>query len=172
MGVASFTVRPGVPMGYVTGTPFVCALAIARALGGRMTWPYGIVTGEGTPLAVVRGRAGYDDEGIYVACEVAPAEDDALDGVSVERIARDAVEAWTADVGTGRAAAGPLAPVLGDYFEALLGMGEPVEVVRGGRVIARGVLAGVDVWGRATVRLDNGTQELEVAPEQAELRLV
>ena len=49
-------------------------------------------------------------------------------------------------------------------------MGEKVEVLRGGRVIGRGELAGVDVWGRATVRLDNGTQELEVAPEQARLR--
>lgn len=170
MGVASFTVRPGVPMGHVTGTPFVCALAVARALGGRVTWPYGIATAEGAPLAAVRGRAGYDDGGIYVACEVAPADGFAFDAAVVERAARDAVDAWAADVAAGRAAAGPLAPVLGDYFDALLGMGGPVEVVRGGRVIARGALAGVDVWGRATVRLDNGTQELEIAPEQARLR--
>ena len=47
-----------------------------------------------------------------------------------------------------------------------------VEVLRGNRVIGRGALAGVDVWGRATVRLDNGAQELEVAPEQARLRWV
>ena len=60
--------------------------------------------------------------------------------------------------------------MLGNYFDALLGMGGAVEVVRAGCVIARGTLAGVDVWGRATVRLDNGTQELELAPEQAELR--
>ena len=172
MGVASFTVRPGVPMGYVTGTPFVCALAVARALGGCVSWPYDVVSAEGAPLAAVRGRAGYDDGGIYVACEVAPADGAELDAEAVESAVLDAVSAWGSDVATGRAAAGPLAPVLGDYFDALLGMGEPVEVVRGGRVIARGTLAGVDVWGRATVRLDNGTQELEMAPEQARLRPV
>lgn len=170
MGVAAFTVRPAVPMGHVTGVPFVCALAVARALGGRVRWPYDVVSAEGAPLAAVRGRAGYDDDGIYVACEVAPADGAALDAAALESAARDAVGAWGSDVAAGRAAAGPLAPVLGDYFDALLGTGEDVEVVRGGRVIGRGTLAGVDVWGRATVRLDGGVQELEIAPEQATLR--
>lgn len=170
MGVASFTVRPDVPMGHVTGTPFVCALAVARALGGRVSWPHDVVSAEGAPLAAVRGRAGYDEGGIYVTCEVAAADGRELDAAAVEAAARDAVGAWSADVAAGRAAAGPLAPVLGDYFDALLGMGEAVEVVRGGRVVARGTLAGVDVWGRATVRPEDGAPELEVAPEQAELR--
>ena len=44
-------------------------------------------------------------------------------------------------------------------------------IARGGRVIGEGSLAGVDVWGRATVRLDDA-RELEIAPEQAELRYV
>ena len=47
-----------------------------------------------------------------------------------------------------------------------------VEVLRGGRVIGEGTLMAVDVWGRATVRLANGSQELEIAPEQARLRYV
>ena len=64
---------------------------------------------------------------------------------------------------------GPLAPVLSDYFDALFGMGEAVEVLRAGRVVAEGTLVAVDVWGRATVRLADG-RELELAPEQAELR--
>ena len=62
--------------------------------------------------------------------------------------------------------------MLSDYFDALLGMGEEVEVLRGGRVIGEGTLVAVDVWGRATVRLANGAQELEIAPEQARLRYV
>ena len=41
-----------------------------------------------------------------------------------------------------------------------------------GRVIGEGTLVAVDVWGRATVRLANGAQELEIAPEQARLRYV
>ena len=172
MGVgmsASFTVRPAVPMGHVTGVPFVVALALAEVMDARLSWPYDVTSPEGNPLARVRARAGYDDEGLFVTCEIAPAGEKDLDA-GIEDAARARVDAWAADVAAGRAAAGPLAPVLGNYFDALLGMGGAVEVVRAGRVIARGTLAGVDVWGRATVRLDNGTQELELAPEQAELR--
>ena len=32
MGVASLTLRPAVPMGHVTGVPFVAALGVAGAL--------------------------------------------------------------------------------------------------------------------------------------------
>ena len=60
---------------------------------------------------------------------------------------------------------------LGDYFDALRGMSERVEVVRGGCVVARGTLSGVDVWGRVTVSREGGG-ELELAPEQATLRVL
>lgn len=173
MGVtgASLTLRPGVPMGLVTGVPYVAVLGVARELGARLRWPHLVVDEKGEPLAALRARAGYDDEGVFVSCDIVPAGEGELDAAALERAARGAVDAWAAEVRAGRAAAGPLAPVLGDYFDALLGMGEPVEVVRAGRVLGRGRLAGVDVWGRATVRLDDG-RELEVAPEQAELRAV
>lgn len=170
MGVAAFTVRPAVPMGHVTGVPYVAALAVARELGARLRWPHEVVDEAGEPVARVRGRAGYDDEGMFVTCEIAPAAERDLDAAALEAAARAGVDAWAADVSAGRAAAGPLAPVLGDYFDVLLGMGEDAEVLRGGRVIGRGTLAGVDVWGRATVRLEDGAQELEIAPEQARLR--
>ena len=62
--------------------------------------------------------------------------------------------------------------MLGDYFDVLLGMGEKVEVLRGGRAIGEGTLVAVDAWGRATVRLAGDAQELEIAPEQARLRYV
>ncbi|MBM6774685.1 hypothetical protein [Olsenella profusa] len=169
--VATVTLRPGVPMGFVTGVPFVAALAVAQAFGGRVSWPHAVTSAEGEPLVLVRARAGYDDEGVFVTCDLEPAGEVDLpsEPAALERVVCDAVDEWAAAVSAG-AAAGPLAPVLGDYFDALLGMGEPVEVVRGGRVIGRGELAGVDVWGRATVRLEGGAQELEIAPEQAELR--
>ena len=170
MGVAAFTVRPAVPMGHVTGVPYVAALAVARELGARLRWPHEVVDEAGEPVARVRGRAGYDDEGMFVTCEIAPAAERDLDAAALEVAARAGVDAWAADVSAGRAVAGPLAPVLGDYFDVLLGMGEGAEVLRGGRVIGRGTLAGVDVWGRATVRLEDGAQELEIAPEQARLR--
>lgn len=174
MGVGErveFTVRPGVPMGHVTGVPYLCALGVAEALGARLRWPFAVVSATGEPVAGVRARAGYDDEGVFVACEIAPLSEEGLDSAALERAARERLGAWAEDVSSGRAAAGPLAPVLGDYFDVLLGMGERVEVLRGGRVIGEGSLAGVDVWGRATVRLDDA-RELEIAPEQAELRYV
>ena len=80
------------------------------------------------------------------------------------------VDAWAVDVTAGRGAAGPVAPVLSDYFDALALMGHETDVVYpNGRVAARGTLTAVDVWGRATVRLVDG-RELVISPEQASLR--
>ena len=169
MGVVSLTLRPAVPMGHVVGVPFVAALGVAAALGARVAWPHEVVGPDGASLASVRARAGYDDEGVYVSCDVVSQGEKDLDAVLVERAAREAVAAWGSSVAAGRAAAGPLAPVLSDYFDALFGMGEAAEVLRAGRVVAEGTLVAVDVWGRATVRLADG-RELELAPEQAELR--
>lgn len=173
MGVGtSLTLRPAVPMGHVTGVPHVAALAVARELGARVRWPHEVVTAAGEPLVAVDARAGYDDEGVFVRCDLVWDAEKSLDAAALERAARAGVDAWADGVAAGRAAAGPLAPVLSDYFDVLLGMGDAVEVVRGGRVAYRGTLAGVDVWGRATVRLEGGAQELEIAPEQARLRYV
>ncbi len=173
MGVGtSFALRPAVPMGHVTGVPHVCALGVARELGARVRWPHEVVTASGEPLVSVDARAGYDDEGVFVRCDLAWDAERGFDAAVLERAASEAVGAWAQGVAEGRAAAGPLAPVLSDYFDALLGMGEQVEVLRGDRAIGEGTLVAVDVWGRATVRLANGTQELEVAPEQARLRYV
>lgn len=177
MGVGtSLTLRPAVPMGFVTGAPYVAALAVACELGARVAWPHEVVTAAGEPLVSVDAHAGYDDEGVFVRCDLSwEAEKDLgsggrLDSAALERAVEGAVSAWEEAHAAGRCAAGPLASVLGDYFDVLLGMGEAVEVLRGGRVIGRGELAGVDVWGRATVRLEGGAQELEIAPEQARLR--
>lgn len=173
MGVGtSFALRPAVPMGHMTGVPHVCALGVARELGARVRWPHEVVSADGEPLVSVDARAGYDDEGVFVRCDLAWDAGRDLDAAALEDAAREAVGAWAQGVAEGRAAAGPLAPVLSDYFDALLGMGERVEVLRGDCVIGEGTLVAVDVWGRATVRLANGTQELEVAPEQARLRYV
>lgn len=173
MGVAgtSLTLRPRVPMGFVTGAPYVCALAVARELGACLSWPHEVVSSHGAPLVGVEARAGYDDEGVFVCCDLFWETEKDLDSAAVERAASDAIDAWEAAYAAGRGVAGPLAAVLEDYFDVLLGMGEEVEVLRADRVVARGTLAGVDVWGRATVRLPDG-RELELAPEQARLRRV
>ena len=172
MGVAgtSLTLRPRVPMGFVTGAPYVCALAVARSLEARVAWPHEVVSTEGEPLVGIEARAGYDDEGVFVRCTLSWDAEKNLDAAELERFAAEGADAWESAYAAGRGAAGPLASVLGDYFDVLLGMGEEVEVLRGGRAVGRGTLAGVDVWGRATVRLLDG-RELELAPEQARLRL-
>lgn len=87
---------------------------------------------------------------------------------------RDAVvaraDAWAAAVNSGHAVAGPLAPVLSEYFDVLPLMGARVDVVYpNGNVAATGDFVAVDVWGRATVRLEDG-REVVVSSEQASLR--
>ena len=171
VGGTALTLRPRAPMGFVTGAPYVCALAVARSLEARVAWPHEVVSADGEPLVGVEARAGYDDEGIFVRCTLSWDAEKTLDAAELERSASEGVDAWELAYSEGRGAAGPLASVLGDYFDVLLGMGEEVEILRGGSVVASGTLAGVDVWGRATVRLADG-RELELAPEQAQLRLV
>lgn len=79
-------------------------------------------------------------------------------------------DAWATDVESGRAVAGPLAPILGEYFDSLPMLGSAVRVVRpDGVSMATGEFVAVDVWGRATVRRGDG-KELVVASEQASLR--
>ena len=59
--------------------------------------------------------------------------------------------------------------MLEEYFDACLLMGKPVTVVRrDGSVACKGTLAGMDIWGRVTVKLLDG-REVEVAPGQASI---
>ena len=79
------------------------------------------------------------------------------------------VDAWAEAVAAG-SKAGPLAAVLEDYFDACLLMNKPVEVVRrDGTIACKGRLAGIDIWGRVTVKLLDG-REVEIAPGQASVR--
>ncbi len=82
------------------------------------------------------------------------------------------VDAWAADVCAGRAVAGPLAPILSEYFDALPLMGREVNVVYpNGNVAATGTFCAVDVWGRATVRTADD-KELVISSEQASIRAI
>jgi len=80
------------------------------------------------------------------------------------------VDAWETDVSAGRAAAGPLAPILSEYFDCIGALGREVEaILPDGQVFARGRFAGIDVWGRATIVTPDG-RELEITSEQASIR--
>lgn len=103
--------------------------------------------------------------------EVLPEGQVAPERAEVAELIRDyvvtAVEAWAAAIAAGRGAAGPLGPLMDDYFDALESMGDEVLVYRpDGVYLTRGTLCGLDGWGRVTVREADGT-ELELAPEQA-----
>ena len=171
------TVRPDVPMQMYTCLPAVLATGVARALLAdgvddvAVSWPSSISVG-GEPAARVDARAGYD-EGLYATCEVVPlAGATPLAGREglVGRAISDAADAWERDLRTARVVAGPLAPVLQEYFDLLDCANADVEVVYpNGRVAARGVLAGMDVWGRASV-VTYGGREVVVSPEQASIR--
>ena len=182
--LAQVMLRPQVPMGAFQAIGFVCVLGAVeglRAAGvdyAAVGWPLDVTDARTHhAIATVRMRAGYD-KGMYAECTVAGGEqvdllrsldDDAL-AQALETGIAARVEAWEASL-AGGIVAGPLASIMGDYFDALALMGKPVRVVYpNGNLMATGELAGIDVWGRATVRLANGS-ELEIAPEQATIHM-
>lgn len=175
--LASVTVRPHVPMQMYTCLPQVLALGLARALaaagqdGARVAWPNAVAV-DGEALLRVDVRAGYD-EGMFGSCDVVLLADDPRVAPGGEELAyalEQASAQWEDRLRRACVVAGPLAPLLDDYFETMDAANERVEVVYpNGRVAARGVLAGLDVWGRASVRTDSG-RELSISPEQASIR--
>ncbi len=178
-----FVCRPAVGMAYLTGVPYAAALGVADALeaagfaGVGVAWPHD-VSGEKGLLARVSTSAGYG-EGMFVVCRVVVAdvaqagvapEDAERLGDTVAEAASAQVAAWEASIAAAGKAATPLGPVLNEFFDRMPLMGKPVEVVYpNGRVAMRATLAGMDVWGRATVKNEFGG-ELEIAPEQARIR--
>lgn len=173
-----FVCRPAVGMAYLTGVPYAAALGVADALeaagyaGVGVAWPHD-VCGENGLVVRVSTSAGYG-EGMFVVCRavvpgVAADEAERL-GQTVVEAAFAQVTAWEASILAAGKAATPLGPVLNELFDRMPLMGKPVEVVYpNGRVAMRAMLAGMDVWGRATVKNDLGG-EVEIAPEQARIR--
>ena len=168
--------RPEVPMHLLTCVPAVCALGICRGLreagdaDACVRWPSDVVLGDGS-LICLGSHAGYE-EGMYVDLALS-LEGEGADPDLLERAGAWALEScdqWEARLRAAGTVAGPLAPVLEDYFDALEGSNQEVDVVYpNGRVATSGVLAGVDVWGRVTVRCDDG-REMDLAPEMGRVR--
>lgn len=190
-----FVCRPAVGMAYLPGVPYAAALGVADALeafgvaGAGIAWPHDVCRGGtaadgGAPaadaapgpndlLAKVTTTAGYG-EGMFVVCrvqlpDVAEKDADHLAALVAEA-AMAQVEAWEASILAAGKAATPLGPVLNDLFDRMPLMGKPVDVVYpNGKVALKGTLAGMDVWGRATVKNELGA-EIDIAPEQARIR--
>ncbi len=174
--IAAVTLRPDVPMGAYHALGYVCVLGAVEALRLEgadvgIGWPSTIVDAQTSEaLAKLRVRAGYD-EGMFASCEVVAASEGA-EAFSAEVLAAGIerrVGSWAEDVRAGRAQAGPVAPVLSDYFDLVPLLGRPaVALYPNGNVMARGTFAGIDIWGRATLRTEEG-REVEFAPEQASI---
>lgn len=72
---------------------------------------------------------------------------------AIQRRMIAAMRSWEAQAATPNAKAGPWAPFLPAYFDRVPLLGQPVNVCYpNGRVYARGLFVGIDIWGRATVR--------------------
>ena len=194
----SLVVRPDVNMHAFHGLPFVAAMGMMDALAGTaatpglglagkvgIQWPSDIVCGAPafeTSLARVAVNGGAGAAGMFGAVTV-DIERSALSelGVDIQKVFSDIVNEFNQggaarQGSSGRGTtnkktptAGPLAPVLGEYFDMVPLLGRQVAAVSpNGLPLAVGVFAGLDIWGRATIKTDAGEQEFP--PEAVRIR--
>ncbi len=156
----SQVLRPKVGMRHMMAVPYVAALGICDELShAGIAWPHTVVDRNTRELiSTLEAHGGYDDHGMFVKITHRIQDD-------VEQSIQRRVDAWAASLTPV-----PLASVLDDYANKLVQLGEEVQVVYpNGTLYARGTFVGVDVWGRATVRLASGNQ-IEFAPEKFGIR--
>ena len=97
-----------------------------------------------------------------------PSFDDIAELLRRRIVAR--VDAWDLACRQGRAQAGPLAPILNEYFDCCPLLGHRVRALSPeGELVCTGYFAGLDCWGRATVRRDDGA-EVVYTSEMVSLR--
>ena len=193
----SLVVRPAVGMQAFHALPFVAAMGMMDALGGvgdapglglagkvGIRWPSDIVCGAPefeTLLASVAVNGGAGAAGMFAAVTVRIDRAE-LGGLGVAdaggelacRLA-DAVlariDTWAVAANTPQGKVGPLAPVLAEYFDMVPLLGHQAAAVSpNGLPIAVGVFAGLDIWGRATIKTDTGEQEFP--PEAVKIRRI
>ena len=99
-----------------------------------------------------------------------PSLDALADAVRADVVA--AVDEWSAQVALAGAAATPLGRMADELYDRMAYMGEYVALIdREGRPYGAGTLSGIDVWGRALVRMDDGRAAEEAFdPAQVSVR--
>ena len=190
----SLVVRPDVNMHAFHGLPFVAAMGMMDVLAGTaatpglglagkvgIQWPSDIVCGAPafeTSLARVAVNGGAGAAGMFGAVTV-DIERSALSELGVDMADEALVEAlaaavltrvgaWAVAANTPQGAAGPLAPVLGEYFDMVPLLGRQVAAVSPTVCRSRWRVCGLDIWGRATIKTDAGEQEFP--PEAVRIR--
>ena len=191
----SVVVRPAVGMQAFHALPFVAAMGLMDALAGAgdgaglglagkvgIQWPSDIVCGAPAyqaQLAGVTVNGGAGAAGMFGVATVR-IERAELAGLGID-LADDVlacfladaivarVDAWAVAVNTPQGKMGPLAPVLAEYFDMVPLLGHQAAAVSpNGLPLAVGVFAGLDIWGRATIKTDAGEQEFP--PEAVKIR--
>lgn len=182
--LAETTLRPQVPMGAFHALGYVCAMGAAEGLQeaglsfAGVGWPQDVVDARTLrTLATLQMHAGYR-AGMFATCTVVAGPQIGLLRDWTDEELASALEAgiaarvasWEQQIVAGAGKAGPLAPVLSEYFDLVPLLGRPaMAVYPNGNEMARGTFAGVDIWGRATLTCEDG-RELELSPEQASIR--
>lgn len=176
------------------------ALEALGAQGVRIKWPNDLVVGS-AKLGGILVEAGWAAGGVYAVCGIGvnlevPALEDAPRGAlppaslaqampegaalpGVDALAEalrsgivDAVDGWARDIAAAGAAAMPLGRLGSELYDRMAFMGEYIALVdREGAPYGAGTLTGIDMWGHALVRMDDGTgREVAFDPAQVSLR--
>ncbi len=150
------------------GTFAVCGVGVNVATAMAGTAPQAQVTPEADVVPSPEALARTCLEELVEDPSKLPAFEDIAELLRRRIVAR--VDAWDLACRQGRAQAGPLAPILNEYFDCCPLLGHRVRALSPeGGLVCTGYFAGLDCWGRATVRRDDGA-EVVYTSEMVSLR--
>ena len=150
------------------GTFAVCGVGVNVATVMTGTASQAQVTSEANAVPSPEALARACLEELVEDPSKLPSFDDIAELLRRRIVAR--VDAWDLACRQGRAQAGPLAPILNEYFDCCPLLGHRVRALSPeGELVCTGYFAGLDCWGRATVRRDDGA-EVVYTSEMVSLR--
>ena len=150
------------------GTFAVCGVGVNVATAMTGTVSQAQVTPEANAVPSPEALARTCLEELVEDPSKLPAFEDIAELLRRRIVAR--VDAWDLACRQGRAQAGPLAPILNEYFDCCPLLGHRVRALSPeGELVCTGYFAGLDCWGRATVRRDDGA-EVVYTSEMVSLR--
>ena len=150
------------------GTFAVCGVGVNVAPAMADSAPQAQATSEADAVPSPEALARTCLEELVEDPSKLPAFEDIAELLRRRIVAR--VDAWDLACRQGRAQAGPLAPILNEYFDCCPLLGHRVRALSPkGELVCTGYFAGLDCWGRATVRRDDGV-EVVYTSEMVSLR--